>query len=82
LLAPLGAQEVGASGDGADTGPLVQAAQVPALSLTVDGSRYFLLHHTPADTVDKLVPAEVSACVGAVAVMAYVIADMPDRLPY
>jgi carboxypeptidase Q len=81
LLAPLGAQEVGPSGAGADTGPLVQAAQVPALSLTVDGSRYFLLHHTPADTVDKLVPAEVSACVGAVAVMAYVIADMPDRLP-
>jgi carboxypeptidase Q len=81
LLAPLGAQEVGGSGGGADTGPIVQAARVPALSLTVEGSRYFLLHHTPADTVDKLAPAEVSACVAAVAVMAYVVADMPERLP-
>jgi carboxypeptidase Q len=81
LLAPIGAQEIGASGGGADVGPLVQAAQVPAMSLTVEGSRYFSLHHTPADTVDKLVPSEVAACVGAVAVMAYVVADLPERLP-
>jgi carboxypeptidase Q len=81
LLAPIGAAEVGASGGGADIGPLVQAARVPALSLTVDGSRYFLLHHTPADTVDKLDPAEVAACAGAVAVMAYVVADLPEALP-
>jgi carboxypeptidase Q len=81
LLAPIGATEVGASGGGADIGPLVQAARVPAASLTVDGSRYFVLHHTPADTVDKLDPREVAACVGAVAVMAYVAADMPERLP-
>jgi carboxypeptidase Q len=81
LLAPLGAEEVGAAGGGADVGPLVQAAQVPAMSLTVDGTRYFSLHHTAADTVDKLDPREVAACVGAVAVMAYVVADMPDRLP-
>jgi carboxypeptidase Q len=51
------------------------------MSLTVDGTRYFSLHHTAADTVDKLDPREVAACVGAVAVMAYVVADMPDRLP-
>jgi carboxypeptidase Q len=81
LLAPIGATEVGASGGGADIGPLVQAARVPALSLTVDGARYFLLHHTPADTVDKLDPGEVAACAGAVAVMAYVVADMPEALP-
>jgi carboxypeptidase Q len=80
LLAPIGAQEVGASGGGADIGPVVQAAQVPAMSLTVEGSRYFLLHHTPADTLDKLAPGEVAACVGAVAVMVYVVADMPERL--
>jgi carboxypeptidase Q len=81
LLAPIGATEVGPSGGGADVGPLVQAARVPALSLTVEGSRYFLLHHTPADTVDKLDPREVAACAGAVAVMAYVVADMPEALP-
>ena len=81
LLAPIGAQEIGPSGGGADVGPLVQAAQVPAMSLTVEGWRYFSLHHTPADTVDKLDPGEVSACVAAVAVMAYVVADLPERLP-
>ncbi|HVR71083.1 MAG TPA: M20/M25/M40 family metallo-hydrolase [Vicinamibacteria bacterium] len=81
LLEPIGATEVGASGGGADIGPLVRAAQVPALSLSVEGSRYFMLHHTPADTVDKLDPREVAACAGAVAVMSYVVADMPDRLP-
>jgi carboxypeptidase Q len=81
LLAPIGAQEIGPSGGGADVGPLVQAAHVPAMSLTVDGARYFAIHHTAADTVDKLSPGEVSACVGAVAVMAYVVADLPERLP-
>ena len=81
LLAPLGATEIGATGGGADVGPIVQAAQVPAMSLTVEQSRYFTLHHTPADTVDKLDPREVAACAGAVAVMAYVVADLPERLP-
>jgi len=51
------------------------------MSLDVDGSRYFLIHHTPADTVDKLDPGEMSRCVATVAVMAYVVADMPERLP-
>jgi carboxypeptidase Q len=81
LLEPLGAAEIAAGGGGADIGPIVQAAQVPAMSLNVDGSRYFALHHTAADTVDKLDPREVAACAGAVAVMAYVVADLPERLP-
>ncbi len=33
------------------------------------------------DTLDKLDPAEVARCVAAMAVMAYVIADLPERLP-
>jgi carboxypeptidase Q len=81
LLAPVGATEIGPSGGGADIGPIVQAAQVPAMSLTADQSRYFTLHHTPADTVDKLDPREVAACTAAVAVMTYVVADLKDRLP-
>jgi carboxypeptidase Q len=81
LLAPLGATEIGPSGGGADIGPILQAAQVPAMSLTADQSRYFTLHHTPADTVDKLDPREVAACTAAVAVMTYVVADLPERLP-
>jgi carboxypeptidase Q len=42
--------------------------------------RYFVIHHTPADTIDKIDPAEMARCVGAIAAMAYVIADMPETL--
>ena len=41
------------AGGGADIGPSVEAGAIPAMSLEVDGN-YFLLHHTPADTVDKI----------------------------
>ncbi len=81
LLSGIGADRIGAGGGGTDIGPAVQAGKVPAMSLDVDGSRYFLLHHTPADTVDKLDAGDMSKCVAAVAVMAYVVADMPERLP-
>ena len=50
------------------------------MSLDVDTSKYFLYHHTEADTVDKLDPVDVARCVAAVAVMAYVVADLPQRL--
>jgi carboxypeptidase Q len=50
------------------------------MSLDVDGSKYFLIHHTPADTIDKIDPVEMAKCAAAVAVMAYVVADMPQRL--
>ena len=50
------------------------------MSLEVDGSKYFLIHHTPADTIDKIDPVEMAKCAAAVAVMAYVVADLPQRL--
>jgi carboxypeptidase Q len=50
------------------------------MSLDVDGSKYFLVHHTPADTIDKIDPTDMAKCAAAVAVMAYVIADLPQRL--
>ena len=46
----------------------------------VDDSRYFLIHHTPADTIDKIDPVEMARCAAAVTVMAYVVADLPERL--
>jgi carboxypeptidase Q len=42
--------------------------------------RYFEVHHTPADTVDKIQPGEIAASAAAIATMAYVVADMPERL--
>ena len=43
---------------GADIGTLV-AAGVPAIDLAQDGTRYFDLHHTPDDTLDKIDPAQL-----------------------
>ena len=54
---------------------------MPGLGLEVDGERYFWYHHSDGDTLDKLDPAEVARCVAAMAVMAYVIADLPEGLP-
>jgi carboxypeptidase Q len=49
------------------------------MSLEVDGN-YFLIHHTPADTIDKIDPGDMARAAAAVAVMTYVVADMPERL--
>ena len=79
LLRGIAADRIGPSGGGADIGPSVEAGKVPAMSLQVDGN-YFLLHHTPADTVDKIDPMDMARAAGAIAVMTYVIAEMPERL--
>jgi carboxypeptidase Q len=50
------------------------------MSLDGDDSRFFFLHHTAADTVDKVAPKEVARAAASIAVMAYVVADMPTRL--
>jgi carboxypeptidase Q len=80
LLVGIGATQVLNGGGGADIGPSVQEAHIPAMSLDVDGSKYFSIHHTEADTVDKIDPVEMARCAAAVAVMAYVVADLPQRL--
>lgn len=80
LLRSLAADSITRGGDGADIDPIV-ARGVPGMSPNVDDSRYFWFHHSNGDTVDKLDPREMAQCVAAFAVMAYVIADMPDRLP-
>ena len=79
LLAGIHADGVGASGGGADIGPSVQQAGIPAMSLDVDGN-YFLIHHTPADTIDKIDPLDLARSSAAIAVMTYVVAEMPQRL--
>jgi carboxypeptidase Q len=80
LLTGIAANQISPGGGGADIGPSVQEARIPAMSLDVDGSKYFLVHHTPADTIDKIDPTDMAKCAAAVAVMAYVIADLPQRL--
>jgi carboxypeptidase Q len=50
------------------------------MALSGDPVRYFQIHHTPADTVDRIDPMELSRASAAIAVMTYIIADMPERL--
>jgi carboxypeptidase Q len=80
LLTKLGADRVGPSGGGADIGPSVQAGNIPSMALSGDPVRYFQIHHTAADTVDRIDPMELSRASAAIAVMTYIIADMPERL--
>lgn len=79
LLRGIETHEIGPGGGGADIGPSVEAGGIPAMSLQVDGN-YFLYHHTPADTVDKIDPTHMAKAAAAIAVMTYVVADMPHRL--
>jgi len=59
---------------GADVGPLAEAG-VPVFGLSQDGTRYFDLHHTADDTLDKIDPAQLSQNVAAWAALVYLIAD-------
>jgi len=81
LLQPIGATGLKrvTESPAADITPLAEAG-VPAMELDVDGSRYFWYHHSEGDTLDKLDPAEMARCVAAMAVMAYVVADLPSGL--
>jgi carboxypeptidase Q len=80
LIGATGVQRVTES-PAADITPLAEAG-VPAMELDVEGSRYFWYHHTEGDTLDKMDPAELARCVAAMAVMAYVVADLPEVLPH
>lgn len=79
LLSCLGSMKVDIGGAGADVGRL-KSAGVVLLGHHVDGATYFDYHHTPADTLDKVKPAELSQNVAALAAVAYILADMPQRL--
>jgi carboxypeptidase Q len=81
LLAPLNLAETISGGGGADIDPIAQAGRAPTMAYMGDPTRYFTIHHTPADTVERIAPEEVAKGAAAIAVVTYVIAEMPDRLP-
>jgi carboxypeptidase Q len=81
LLAPLGLSDIGGGGGGADIGPIAQAGNTPMMAYLGSPTRYFAIHHSPADTIDRITPQEVSKAAAAIAVVAYVVAEMPERLP-
>ena len=80
LMKPIGANTISEGGRAADVAPLNDEG-VPVMSLKVDGSKYFWYHHTNADTFDKIDFNEFNRCVAAIAIMAYVVADLDEPLP-
>jgi len=63
---------------GADIEPMEKAG-VPAFSPMQDSRFYFNYHHTPADTLDKIVPRELQENAAVVAVAAYAVANASNR---
>ena len=78
LLTPLGMQDIVGGGGGADIGPISTLGKVPMLAYSGDSTKYFTIHHTPADTIDRIDPQEVSKAAASLAAMIYVVADMPQ----
>jgi Zn-dependent M28 family amino/carboxypeptidase len=77
LLAQIGAGGMRGGGGGTDIGPLIRDG-VPGLALRSSGEHYFDWHHTIADTLDKVRPEDLRSAIAAMAVMSYVLADMPE----
>ncbi len=79
-LAPLGISRSGerASG-GADLGPWIRTG-VAGVDLQQDGTRYFDLHHTPDDTLDKVDPEQLRQNVAAWTAMLSVVANAREAI--
>jgi Peptidase family M28 len=79
LLERINAGEITGGGGGSDIGPLTRDG-VPALGERSVGLHYFDWHHTETDTLDKVNPEDFRKSVAAMAVMSYILADMPEKL--
>ena len=79
LLQGIGAGGMFRGGGGADIGPLMRDG-VPGFGLRTVAEHYFDWHHTEADTLDKIDPQDFKKNVASMAVLAYILADMPARL--
>ncbi|MEA3041983.1 MAG: hypothetical protein QOC65_1472 [Sphingomonadales bacterium] len=79
LLFPLGIVRGSVTeAGGSDIGPL-SVSGVPTIELQQDGTRYFDLHHTPDDTLDKIDPAQLRQNVAAWTAMLAVAAEAPGN---
>ena len=76
VLRPLGIAPEGNEGSPPpDAGVLMREHGWPAIDLTQDGTRYFDIHHTVADTIDKVDPAAMAQNVAAWAAVAWLAAQ-------
>lgn len=80
LLDQIESGEIIKGGGGADISPLIQDG-VPGMGLLTDRSKYFWYHHTNADVIDIIDKEEFRMNVATMAVFAYIVADMDQKLP-
>lgn len=81
LLAPLNFPPIVQGGGGADIDPIARIGKVPTMAYLGDANRLFRIHHTAADTIERIAPEEVSRAAAAIAIVTYAVAEMPERLP-
>lgn len=81
VLAPIGASLIQRVNDSPETDiELLAQKGVPAFGVWQNGLTYFTYHHSPADTLDKVVPEELRQNAACMAVMGYALADMEEPL--
>ncbi|UZK66982.1 M28 family peptidase [Sphingomonas sp. M1-B02] len=79
-LTPLGiAKGSGEPDGGADVGAVIRAGTA-VVALGQSGLRYFDLHHTPDDTLDKVDPAQLRQNVAAWTTMLAIVANAPETI--
>ena len=78
-LAAFAADDVREGGGGADISPMGPSG-VPLLGLRQDTTHYFDVHHTMADTLDKIDPHDLAMNATALAVMAWQLAQLDPPL--
>ena len=80
-LAPLGiAPGAVRAGGGADVGAIIAAQKLAVIDLDQDGTRYFDLHHTPDDTLDKIDRKQLEQNVQAWTVVLEIVANEPGPI--
>ena len=79
-LAPLGiVRGTGGGGDGADIADTIKTG-VAGIDLNQSGLRYFDVHHTPDDTLDRVDPEQLRQNVAAWTTMLAIVADAPEAI--
>ena len=75
-LSPLGIVSThGETEGGTDIEPIIAAQKLAVIDLAQDGTRYFDLHHTPDDTLDKIDPVQLQQNVDAWAAVLQVVGE-------
>jgi Zn-dependent M28 family amino/carboxypeptidase len=77
LIAPLGIEWSDANdATGASDMSVLGRAGMPALDFSQNSNDYFMYHHTPNDTFDKIIPEDMRYLTAAYATIFYLAAEM------